>query len=109
MSTLKKVEQLLSEMTRAEKVQLLQLIARDLSDDIPGIEKSSDVCGGDPRIKGTRIPVWVLVQYKTLGADDADLLRIYPTLRAEELANAWAYYRANKEDIEQQIFENETD
>ncbi|MCI0486949.1 MAG: DUF433 domain-containing protein [Blastocatellia bacterium] len=109
MSTLKKVEQLLSEMTRAEKVRLLQLIAHDLSDDVPGIERASDVCGGDPRIAGTRIPVWVLVQYKNLGADEADLLRAYPTLRAEDLANAWSYYRMHKEEIEEQIVENEAD
>jgi uncharacterized protein (DUF433 family) len=35
------------------------------------------------------------------------LLRGYPTLRAEDLANAWAYVRAHREEIEQQIRENE--
>jgi uncharacterized protein (DUF433 family) len=36
------------------------------------------------------------------------LLRAYPTLRAEDLANAWAYYRSHRDEIEQQIVENET-
>ncbi len=31
----------------------------------------------------------------------------YPALRAEDLANAWAYYRAHRDEIEQQILENE--
>jgi uncharacterized protein (DUF433 family) len=104
---MQKAEQLLIEMTSAEKVHLLQLIARDLSGDIPGITSSPDVCGGEPRIAGTRIPVWVLVQYRKLGATEADLLRAYPTLRSEDLANAWAYYRIHKDAIEQQIMENE--
>jgi len=108
MTTLEKVEQLLSEMTRAEKVQLLHWITRDLSGAFPGIESTPGICGGEPRIPGTRIPVWVLVQYRKLGASDADLLRAYPTLRAEDLANAWAYYRSHRDEIEQQIVENET-
>jgi uncharacterized protein (DUF433 family) len=32
---------------------------------------------------------------------------MYPTLRAEDLVNAWAYYRLHREEIEQQIIENE--
>ena len=38
---------------------------------------------------------------------DADILRNYPTLRAEDLANAWAFVVANREEIERQIRENE--
>jgi uncharacterized protein (DUF433 family) len=41
----------------------------------------------------TRIPVWVLVRSRQLGVSEADLLRSYPALHAEDLANAWAYYR----------------
>jgi uncharacterized protein (DUF433 family) len=66
-----------------------------------------DVCGGEPCIVRTRIPVWLLVQARHLGSSDADLLRAYPTLRAEDLANAWAYSRAHTDEIEQQIRENE--
>lgn len=107
MTVMQQAEQLLGEMTQAEKIQFLQLIARDLSGAIPGIVSTPDVCGGDPRIAGTRITVWLLVQYRKLGATEADLLRMYPTLRSEDLANAWAYYRGHKPEIEQQILENE--
>ena len=65
------------------------------------------MCGGELRIVRTRIPVWVLIQTKRLGTSEADLLRSYPTLRAENLTNASAYYRSHREEIEQQIQENE--
>ncbi|MEW5987358.1 MAG: DUF433 domain-containing protein [Chloroflexota bacterium] len=107
MTTLEKAEQLLTEMTPAEKVRLLHWLAHDLSGLVPGIEKTDGVVGGEPRIAGTRIPVWTLVQYRELGASEADLLRAYPTLQAEDLANAWVYYRLHQDEIEQQIQENE--
>jgi uncharacterized protein (DUF433 family) len=50
----------------------------------------------------------VLVQYRQLGASEADLLSAYPTLRAEDLANAWASYRVHQDEVEQQITENDT-
>lgn len=107
MSPLQEAEQLLSNMTRAEKAQLLQWVARDLGDAFPGIDSIPGVSGGEPCIVRTRIPVWVLVQARRLGTSEADLLRSYPTLRAEDLANAWAYFRVHREEIEQQIHENE--
>ncbi|MFM9951451.1 MAG: DUF433 domain-containing protein [Saprospiraceae bacterium] len=74
---------------------------------IPGIEKTPGVCGGSACIVRTRIPVWLLVEAKNAGATEASLLTSYPALRAEDLTNAWAYYRANKEEIELEIQENE--
>jgi len=57
----------------------------------------------------TRIPVWLLEQARLLGTSDADLLKAYPTLRAQDLTNAWAYVRTHREEIERQIAENESD
>jgi len=71
------------------------------------LKSKPDVCSGEPCIVRTRIPVWVLVQSRRLGISEADLLRSYPTLRAEDLANAWAYYRTHRDEIQQQIRENE--
>ena len=107
MSTLQEAEQLLSVMTRAERAQLLQWVVRDLGDAFPGIDSISGVCGGEPCIVRTRISVWVLEQARRLGTCEADILRCYPTLRAEDLANAWAYVRAHRDEIDQQIRENE--
>ena len=107
MSTLQETEKLLSKMTRGEKAQVLQWVVRDLGEAFPGIESLPGVSGGEPCVVRTRIPVWVLVQARHLGTTEADLLRSYPSLRAEDLANAWAYYRSHREEIEQQIGENE--
>lgn len=107
MSALRETEKLLSKMTRAEKAQVLQWVVRDLGDAFPDIESLPGVSGGEPCVVRTRIPVWVLVQARRLGTSEADLLRAYPTLRAEDLTNAWAFYRAHREEIGQQIRENE--
>lgn len=109
MSTLEAAEELLSKLTRAEKAQLLSWTARDLSDAFPGIESRPGVCGGEACIVRTRIPVWLLEQARRLGISEADLLRSYPALRAEDLANAWAYVRSRREEIDRQIEENEGD
>ena len=108
MDAMRQIEKLLTTLTRGEKAQLLQWVARDLGESFPGIEVNPDVCGGEPCIVRTRIPVWLLVQAKRLGASEAELLRSYPSLRAEDLANAWAYARAHKDDIEEQIRANES-
>lgn len=105
--TLHKAEKLLSQMSRAEKAQVLQWVARDLGEAYPGIESVPGVNGGEPCIVRTRIPVWVLVQARSLGTTEAELLRAYPSLRAEDLTNAWAYYRAFRMEIDTQIAENE--
>jgi len=107
MSVLQDAEKYLSRLTRAEKAQVLQWVARDLGEAYPGIESTPGISGGEPCIVRTRIPVWVLVRARELGTSEADLLRAYPTLHAEDLANAWAYARAHKDEIEQQIRENE--
>ncbi len=107
MSSIEEAEGLLAAMTPGEKAQLLQHVARDLAGAAPGIDVIPDVCGGEPCIVRTRIPVWLLVQARRLGTSEADLLRSYPSLRAEDLANAWAYCRAHEAEIDQHIAENE--
>jgi uncharacterized protein (DUF433 family) len=107
MSALQEAEKLLPSMTRAEKAQLVQFVINDLGDAFPGIESRPGVCGGESCIVRTRIPVWVLEQARRLGTSEADLLRIYPTLRAEDIVHAWAYVRAYRAEIDTQIRENE--
>ncbi len=107
MSAVEEAEKLLARMTRGEKAQLLERVVRDLGDAFPGVDTIGGVCGGEPCMVRTRIPVWVLEQARRLGASEADLLRSYPALRAEDLANAWAYVRSHRIEIEEQIHENE--
>jgi uncharacterized protein (DUF433 family) len=107
MDAVQDIEKLIDNMTRSERMQLLQRIMRGLGDAFPGIDSRADICGGEACIVRTRIPVWILVKTSQLGASEADLLRAYPTLRSEDLVNAWAYYRTHRDEIEQQIHQHE--
>lgn len=109
MGVVQEVEDLISRMSPAERAQILQVVVRGIGDAFPGIESIPGVQGGDPCIVRTRIPVWVLEQARRLGVTEAELLQDYPSLRAEDLANAWAYVRAHRDDINRQIQEQEPD
>jgi uncharacterized protein (DUF433 family) len=108
-SLLEQAEELISRLSRAEKAQVLQWTARDLGDAFPGVESRPGVCGGEPCLVRTRIPVWVLEQSRRLGISEAELLKSYPTLSAQDLANAWNYVRAHPEEIQEQIVRSEAD
>lgn len=73
-----------------------------------GIWSTPGVCGGDPCIRHTRIPVWGLEEYRRLGVSEADLLANYPSLTTDDLANAWAYVKAYPDEIDRQIQEQES-
>jgi len=104
---LEQVGEMIGKMNRSEKAQILQWVVSDLGDAFPGIESRPEVCGGDPCVVRTRIPVWTLVQARDLGVTESDLLKAYPALNAEDLAEAWAYYRTHREAIKGQILINE--
>jgi uncharacterized protein (DUF433 family) len=109
MTTFDQAADLVSKLTPAEKAQLLPLVVSGLGDTHPGIESRPDVCGGEACIVRTRIPVWVLEQSRRLGAGEATLLQSYPTLRAADLVNAWAYVRQHQDEIDEHIQANEQD
>jgi uncharacterized protein (DUF433 family) len=108
MTVIQQAEEFVAKLSRAEKARLVEQLIRELSDAFPGIEQSAGVVGGAPCIVGTRISVWSLAQYRNLGATDLQLLQMYPTLTAQDVANAWAYYTAHKQAVDLQIVENET-
>jgi uncharacterized protein (DUF433 family) len=94
-------------MSRAEKAQVLQWASQDIGESWPGIESHPSICGGEACIVRTRIPVWLLEQARRLGVNEADLLRSYPGLSAQDLSNAWSYVRAHRREIEEAIAANE--
>lgn len=104
--TLKELEPQLLALSDSEKAQAIRLLTQGKSTLTPGIEKTSDVCGGSACIKGTRITVWGLVEARRNGYSEADLLTSYPSLSATDLANAWVYAEAYPEEIETAIQEN---
>lgn len=106
-NTLSIAENLLAEMNESEKKELLQWILQDLDSNATGIEISPNICGGAARIAGTRIPVWVLAQARRLGANEMQILDMYPTLQPEDLTHAWSFIRKNRQQIDLLIQENE--
>jgi uncharacterized protein (DUF433 family) len=127
---LRKIQTLWAEISPYEKEQALQMIFNsldlthsliynnksspnvyvciyDLNGRFNGIDKTEGVCGGEARIMRTRIPVWLLVRQKELGITDQEILSDYPTLREEDLHNAWNYYSTHKTEINNLIKENE--
>ncbi len=109
MANLGEFEKLLPSLSSGEKAQILKWVVQDLAEAFPGIDSRPDVCGGEPCVVRTRIPIWLLDQARRLGSSEQELLAAYPSLRAEDLVNAWAYARAHPEEIEAQIRENEVD
>jgi uncharacterized protein (DUF433 family) len=107
MSKLDEVEKAVSALSDSEKALLLERVALNLGHPSAGIESNPAVCGGEPCIIHTRVPIWVLEQARRLGTSEADILRSYPTLRAADLVNAWSYVQNHREEIDNQIRENE--
>jgi uncharacterized protein (DUF433 family) len=49
------------------------------------------VCGGLPRIKGSRMPVWILLSHRSKGVSDKKLLQLFPYLKQDDLDAAWRF------------------
>jgi uncharacterized protein (DUF433 family) len=49
------------------------------------------VCHGQPCVKGTRIMVWLIVQYLANGDSVEDILTAYPNLTQEDIRACLAY------------------
>ena len=72
------------------------------------IEKTPNVCGGEARIRRTRIPIWGLVEARRLGIPDEELCQRYaPPVTQDDLNAAWAYYDCQPDEIDRAIWENE--
>lgn len=50
-----------------------------------------NVCHGKPCIKGTRIMVWIIVDYLANGDSVEEVLTAYPSLTREDVQAALAY------------------
>lgn len=67
------------------------------------------ICGGRARVKGTRIPVWVLAQYWEFGATDETIMAAFSSVTKEDLQEARSYIEANAEEIRQDILDQDDD
>jgi uncharacterized protein (DUF433 family) len=89
--------QIIESLTAEERTLLFERLSSK------PIQVTAGVCGGQPRIRNTRIPVWTLVAFRKQGADEEELLRNYPTLSKRDLSAAWAYYEQHREEGDRAI------
>jgi len=87
-------------------MRILSVVAAEVADAHPVIDFQANVCGGVARIIRTRISVWLLESLRRQGKTGAELLMAYPTLNAEDLANAWNYARSHREEMDRQSAAN---
>ncbi len=71
------------------------------------VQKTPNVCGGDPCVRNTRITVHGLVHYRQLGLSDQRILEAIQGLTQDDLAAAWDYYARYPAEIEEAIRLNE--
>jgi uncharacterized protein (DUF433 family) len=89
--------QIIESLTPEERTLLFERLSGK------SIQVTAGVCGGQPRIRNTRIPVWTLVAFRKQGVDDEELLRNYPALSKRDLSAAWAYYEQHREEVDSVI------
>jgi uncharacterized protein (DUF433 family) len=95
MGNLSDFEKLLPALSPGEKAQIAKWVVQELAEAFPAIGSRPDVRGGEPCIVRPRIPLWLLEQARRLGSSEQELLAAWPSLRAEDLVNAWPYGRAH--------------
>jgi uncharacterized protein (DUF433 family) len=71
------------------------------------VQQTPGVCGGEPCIRETRHTVSGLVQWRSLGLSDAEILQRHPDLGQADLDAAWSYYAKHPEQIDLAIRQNE--
>ncbi|MBX9625773.1 MAG: DUF433 domain-containing protein [Gemmataceae bacterium] len=74
---------------------------------VPRINRTPNVCGGSACLNNTRIAVWLLEEMRRNGASDAHLLDLYPQFGPADLAAAWEYVAAHRDEIDEEIRRNE--
>jgi len=67
------------------------------------ISKKPGRCGGDACVRDTRITVWGLVEWKSLGKSDEWILQDIDGLTQADLDEAWRYASENVKEIDEAI------
>ena len=67
------------------------------------VQRTPGVCGGQARVRDTRVTVSTLIAFQRQGASEAELLENFPTLAPADLDAVWAYYRTHAAEVEASI------
>ncbi len=73
------------------------------------IVRDPRIVGGEPTVKGTRIPVRSIVLFREHEGSLADIFKAFPRLTADDVREALAYYEAHRAEIDGYIRENQDD
>ncbi|MFQ5981661.1 MAG: DUF433 domain-containing protein [Candidatus Heimdallarchaeota archaeon] len=67
----------------------------------PRIEVDTEVCGGKPCIAGTRLAVYIILEWLENGKSFADIIEAYPFLTEDDIRAAVSYARLTieREDV----------
>lgn len=71
--------------------------------DHPHVEKNQAVCGGDPVITGTRIPIRLLYLRARAGDSVETIQQVYPGLSLAQIYDALSYAHDHLPEIETEI------
>jgi len=73
----------------------------------PYITVEQGICGGNPIIKGTRIPVWAIIGYhKDLNYTIEEILKELPILTPAQVYDALSFYYDHREEIDRELESN---
>ncbi len=72
----------------------------------PHIVRVPDICGGEPILRNTRIPVRLIAEYYKTGTAVEEVQRDYPHLNPAAIYDAISYYIDNQAEIEELIEAN---
>lgn len=94
-------------------VQIIESLSPEetalLQEKLSAIQKNPGICRGHACVRSTRIPVWTLVSFHQQGADNAELLRNFPSLALQDLNSAWAYYSRHQDEINSIVASHQKD
>ena len=71
------------------------------------IVRTPGICGGEPRVDGTRVPVRCIVIAFRQADDLLAVHRAYPGVSVSGIKEALAFYETNRGEIDHYIEENE--
>jgi len=78
-------------------------MAKALQTEHPHIQKDPAICGGDPVIAGTRIPIRLIYLRARAGDSVESIQRTYPHLTLAQIHDALSYAYDHLSEIEEEI------
>ncbi len=72
----------------------------DAMNQLPRITLDPQIMGGKPCIRGMRVTVGTIIGLLASGVSEADVLKVYPYLEAEDIRQALAYAAWRAEEVE---------